>query len=84
MLMRNKNKHNLHQIFPVFLLQPKMGIEPEEGSYNGGRIRCRFTRLTSINDAEYADFPLTAVPYHIMMARGPAFRGKTSAADKNE
>lgn len=55
--------------------KPKMGIEPEEGSYNGGRIRCRFTRLTSINDAEYADFPLTAVPYHIMMARGPAYRG---------
>lgn len=60
----------------VRFIKPKMGITFEEGSYNAGRLRCRFDRTTSINDEEYADFPLTAKPYHILMARGPAWRGK--------
>lgn len=56
-------------------LKPKMEISFEEGSYSGGRIRCRFERLTSINDEEYSTYPLSATPYHILIARGPAFNG---------
>lgn len=53
----------------------QLGIDFQEGSYSDGRIRCRFTRKISVNDEEYDSYPLTATPYHILMARGPLREG---------
>jgi len=53
-------------------LQPKIGIYPEEGSYNEGRIRCRFSRDINVNNEEVEEYSLLSKPWHLLMARGPS------------
>ncbi|KAL3869161.1 hypothetical protein ACJMK2_041872 [Sinanodonta woodiana] len=59
------------------LNNPKAGIinSTAEGSYNNGRLRCRFSREIAPNDEEVGSFPLTDESFHIFMARGYAPNG---------
>lgn len=67
------NAENIHK--NNRLVNPKVGITFEEGSYNNGRIRCRFNRAKTVNDEEVGDFPLTTESFHVLMARGPSANG---------
>ncbi|XP_045158667.2 putative ferric-chelate reductase 1 homolog [Mercenaria mercenaria] len=57
----------------IRLTKPKSGIKFEEGSYNSGRLRCRFHKTKRVVEAE--DFDLTEGTYHLLMARGPSSNG---------
>lgn len=57
----------------VRLQNPKVGIDSEEGSYNSGRLRCRFSKTKAVKEAE--DFDLSNNVYHLLMARGRASNG---------
>jgi len=61
-------------------MQPLVGIQDgsQEGSYNEGRIRCRFTRQINPNTEQLADWGLLARPYHLMMGRGYSSLGMYS------
>ncbi|KAL4236801.1 DOMON domain-containing protein frrs1L [Mactra antiquata] len=72
-VFQSLNINNEHQ--NVRLVKPKIGISFEEGSYNNGRLRCRFDREKTVNDEEVGDFSLTSQRYHLLMARGKARRG---------
>ncbi|KAH3696358.1 hypothetical protein DPMN_083822, partial [Dreissena polymorpha] len=57
------------------LIKPKDGLLSEEGSYNNGRLRCRFRRDNRVNNEELTNYGLISRPWRLLMARGPSHRG---------
>ncbi|WAR23065.1 FRRS1-like protein [Mya arenaria] len=52
------------------LNNPTAGIITQEGSYNDGRLRCRFVREINPNNEELNDWGLLSRPFHLLMGRG--------------
>ncbi|KAH3696496.1 hypothetical protein DPMN_083961 [Dreissena polymorpha] len=57
------------------LIKPKDGLLSKEGSYNNGRLRCRFRHDNRVNNEELTNYGLIFLPWRLLMARGPSHKG---------